>query len=132
MRTFTRWLEQVVGEETARKHVEYQRQRRREERRELKERERRARVPRSSDNRARDAFEALRPHGWHDAEVGYLKDPSLARDAAKGQTSRAICALQLETELRTNPSARADRFVERWQTLERKSSEQYRAGHYAG
>jgi hypothetical protein len=45
VRTFTRWLEQIVGEEAARKHVEYQTQRRREERLELKERERRARVP---------------------------------------------------------------------------------------
>lgn len=61
VRTFTRWLEQVVGEETARKHVEYQTQRRREERRELKERERRARVPFSSDRRSRavQAFWAM-------------------------------------------------------------------------
>lgn len=49
VRTFTRWLEQIVGEEAARKHVEYQTQRRREERRELKERERRARFPISTD-----------------------------------------------------------------------------------
>ena len=83
-------------------------------------------------NRARDAFEALRPHGWRDAEAAYVKDPTLARDAAKGQLSRAVRALQLETELRTDPHARADRFVERWQTLDRKSGEQYRAGHYAG
>jgi hypothetical protein len=83
-------------------------------------------------NRARDAFEALRPHGWRDAEEAYLKDPSLARDAAKGQTSRAIRALQLETELRTNPRARADRFVERWEQLDRQSGVQYRAGDYTG
>ncbi|MCC5984817.1 MAG: Ti-type conjugative transfer relaxase TraA, partial [Rhodobacteraceae bacterium] len=60
-------------------------------------------------DRSRDAFEALRPDGWRDAEEAYLKDPSLARDAAKGQTSRAIRALQLETELRTDPRARANR-----------------------
>ena len=61
VRTFTRWLEQVVGEETARKHVEYQTQRRREARRELKERERRTRVPLSSDRRSRavQAFWAM-------------------------------------------------------------------------
>ena len=68
-------------------------------------------------NRARDAFEALRPHGWRDAEAAYVKDPTLARDAAKGQLTRAIRALKLETELRTAPRARADRFVERWQQL---------------
>jgi Ti-type conjugative transfer relaxase TraA len=83
-------------------------------------------------NRSRDAFEALRPHGWRDAEEAYLKDPSLARDAARGQTSRAIRALQLETELRTDPRARADRFVERWQQLDRRSGEHYRTGNYAG
>jgi len=61
VRTFTRWLEQIVGEEAARKHVEYQTQRRREERRELKERERRARFPISTDRRSRavQAFWAM-------------------------------------------------------------------------
>jgi hypothetical protein len=83
-------------------------------------------------NRARDAFEALRPDGWRDAEAAYLKDPSLAWDAANGQLSLAIRALQLETELRTDPRARADRFVERWQQLDRRSSAQYRAGDYTG
>jgi len=83
-------------------------------------------------NRARDAFEALRPDGWCDAEAAYLKDPTLARDAARGQLTRAIRALQLETELRANPRARADRFVERWQQLDRRSGDQYRAGDYTG
>ena len=83
-------------------------------------------------NRTRDAFEALRPSGWRDAEAAYLKDPTLARDAAKGQISRTIRALQLETELRTGPRARADRFVERWQQLDRRSGKQYRAGDYMG
>jgi hypothetical protein len=83
-------------------------------------------------NRARDAFETLRPHGWRDTEAAYVKDPTLARDAAKGEASRAIRALQLETELRTDPRARADRFVERWQQLDRKSGEQCRTGNYTG
>ncbi|MBJ3764275.1 Ti-type conjugative transfer relaxase TraA [Maribius pontilimi] len=83
-------------------------------------------------NRARDAFEALRPGLWRDAEAAYLKDPTLARDAAKRQLGRAVRALQLETELRTDPRARANRFVERWQQLDRRSGEQYRAGDYTG
>ncbi|MFD1342247.1 Ti-type conjugative transfer relaxase TraA, partial [Litorisediminicola beolgyonensis] len=83
-------------------------------------------------NRARDAFDVLRPDAWRDAEAAYLKDPSLARDAAKGQLPRAIRALQLETELRTDPRTRADHFVDRWQTLDRRSSAQYRAGDYTG
>jgi hypothetical protein len=83
-------------------------------------------------NRSRDAFEALRPHGWRDAEEAFLKDSTLARDAAKGQFNRAIRALQLETELRTDARARADRFVECWQQHDRRSGAQYRAGDYTG
>jgi len=40
--------------------------------------------------------------------------------------------LQLETELRTDPRASANRFVERWQQLDRRSGAQYRAGDYSG
>jgi len=79
-------------------------------------------------NAARDAFEELRPYGWRDAEAAYFKQPELASEAASGQVRRAINALQLETELRTNPALRADRFVERWQELEHNSNRQYRAG----
>ena len=37
-----------------------------------------------------------------------------------------------ETELRTDPGLRADRFVERWQKLHRASDQRYAAGDYAG
>jgi len=33
--------------------------------------------PSATLNRARDAFEALRPHGWREAEAAYVKDPTL-------------------------------------------------------
>ena len=81
---------------------------------------------------ARSGFEKVRPHGTHDAEAAYKKDPELAREAAGGQLNRAIRALQLETELRTDPSRRADRFVERWQELGQTSQRQYQAGDMAG
>ena len=81
---------------------------------------------------ARKAFEAVRPHGWSDAEAAYKKNPELAREAASGPTSRAIRALQLETELRTSPQRRAERFVERWRDLDRTSLRQYQAGDMAG
>ena len=81
---------------------------------------------------ARKAFEDVRPHGWSDAEAAYLKNPELAREAASGPTSRAIRALQLETELRTNPERRADRFVERWRDLDQTSLRQYQAGDMDG
>lgn len=81
---------------------------------------------------AREAFEQVRPHGSHDAEAAYRKNPELAREAAGRQVNRAISALQLETELRTDPSRRADRFVERWQKLEHSSQRQYQAGDMSG
>ncbi|GGB38242.1 hypothetical protein GCM10011505_19740 [Tistrella bauzanensis] len=81
---------------------------------------------------ARQRFEEVRPHGSHDAEAAYKKNPELAAEAASGDARRAIRALQLETELRTDPGLRADRFVERWQSLHRASDERYAAGDYAG
>jgi Ti-type conjugative transfer relaxase TraA len=81
---------------------------------------------------ARKAFEEVRPYGSHDAEAAYKKNPELAHEAAGGQPNRTIRALQLETELRTNPSRRADRFVERWQELKQTSQRQYQAGDMSG
>jgi hypothetical protein len=77
---------------------------------------------------ARRVLEEVRPYGSHDAEAAYKKNPELVREAAGGQVNRAIRALQLETELRTDPSRRADRFVERWQKLDQTSQHQYQTG----
>jgi Ti-type conjugative transfer relaxase TraA len=81
---------------------------------------------------ARKVFEQVRPYGSHDAEAAYKKNPELVREAGGGQVNRAIRALQLETELRTDPSRRADRFVERWQKLHHTSQRQYQAGDMSG
>jgi Ti-type conjugative transfer relaxase TraA len=81
---------------------------------------------------ARKAFDEVRPHGWQDAEAAYAKDGELAREAGSGRTSRAVRALQLETEIRTDPNRRADRFVERWQKLDQTSQRQYQAGDMSG
>jgi hypothetical protein len=81
---------------------------------------------------ARKAFEEVRPYGPHDAEAAYKKNPELASEAATGQINRAVRALQLETELRTDPQIRADRFVESWQRLDRASQHQYQAGDISG
>ncbi len=78
---------------------------------------------------ARKAFEELRPHGPRDAEAAYARDPSLASEAARGNANRAIRALQLETELRTNPELRADRFVSRWNELSNQADRHYAAGN---
>jgi hypothetical protein len=81
---------------------------------------------------ARKVFEEVRPYGSRDAEAAYKKNPELVREAAGDQVNRTIRALQLETELRTDPSRRADRFVERWQKLDHTSQRQYQAGDIAG
>jgi len=81
---------------------------------------------------ARRVFEDVRPYGSHDAEAAYKKNPELVGEAAGGKLARAIRALQLETELRTDPSRRADRFVERWQKLDRTSLRHYQAGDMSG
>src|SRR6185437_15899086 len=82
--------------------------------------------------KARRAFEEVRPYGSVDAEAAYKKNTELAREAARGRVNRAIRALQLETELRIDPSRRADRFVERWQELKQTSQHQYQAGDMSG
>ncbi len=81
---------------------------------------------------ARKAFEAVRPHGWRDAEAAYVKDPELAHEAATGRVNRAVRALQLETEIRSDPARRADRFVERWRELGQTSQRQYQMGDMSG
>ncbi|MBZ9813862.1 Ti-type conjugative transfer relaxase TraA [Mesorhizobium sp. CA7] len=85
---------------------------------------------------ARSAFEKVRPYGWRDAEAAYVKNPELAREAAAGRVNRIVLALEVETEIRTgldnDPSRRADRFVERWQQLDRTSRSQYQAGDMSG
>ncbi|PZP12477.1 MAG: Ti-type conjugative transfer relaxase TraA, partial [Sphingomonas hengshuiensis] len=89
---------------------------------------------------ARRAFDEARPHGWQDAEAAYSRDNSIAREASSGRIGRDIRALQLETEIRTGRDAgfgtdlgqRSDRFVERWQKLDRQRQHQYAQGDYAG
>ncbi|MGH6988380.1 MAG: Ti-type conjugative transfer relaxase TraA [Stellaceae bacterium] len=81
---------------------------------------------------ARRVFEEVRPYGSHDAEAAYKKNPELALEAASGNPARAIRALQLETEIRTDPARRADRFVERWRELGQTSQRQYQVGDMSG
>jgi Ti-type conjugative transfer relaxase TraA len=82
--------------------------------------------------KSRRALEEVRPYGSVDAEAAYKKNPDLASDVAGGRLNRAIRALQLETELRTDPGRYADRFVERWQKLDQSSLRQYRSGDFSG
>ncbi|CCD90464.1 putative conjugal transfer protein; TraA [Bradyrhizobium sp. ORS 375] len=82
--------------------------------------------------KARQAFEEVRPFGSQDAEAAYKRNPELAREAADGRVNRAIRALQLETELRSDPGRRADHFVEQWRKLDQTSQRLYQAGDLSG
>jgi hypothetical protein len=60
------------------------------------------------------------------------RNESLAHEAGIGKDNRAIRALQLETEIRTSPERRADRFVVRFRDLKQTGERQYAAGDYSG
>ena len=81
---------------------------------------------------AREAMGKIGPQAAKDLERAYVRDPALAGETASGRTQRAIRVLQLEAEVRADPRLRADRFVERWQGLERQRSALHRAGDMTG
>ncbi|ABS65700.1 Ti-type conjugative transfer relaxase TraA [Xanthobacter versatilis] len=81
---------------------------------------------------ARKDFEEVRPNGWRDAEAAYERNPELVHEAAGGKLNRTIRALQLETEIRTDPERRAGQFVERWKKLDQQRQRQYSDGDYSG
>lgn len=81
---------------------------------------------------ARQAVGKIGPHAATDLERAYVRDPGLAGETAAGRTQRAIRVLQLEAEVRSDPSLRADRFVQRWQGLERQRTALHREGDMTG
>ena len=85
---------------------------------------------RQAQERARAALDALRPHAARDLDSAFERDPALLREAADGRTQRAIRAMQVEAEVRNDPKLRADRFVERWQNLDRQRATFERGGEW--
>jgi hypothetical protein len=81
---------------------------------------------------ARRELDALRDDASRDAEAAYKRDPTLATEAAKGAPERARRAMLFESEVRTDPALRADRFVERWNKLGEQSQRAYEAGDMRG
>jgi Ti-type conjugative transfer relaxase TraA len=80
---------------------------------------------------ARKDLNGLREHASTDLETVYKKDPSLPREAASGNFTRAMRAMQLEAEIRTDPARRAERFVERWNKLSGVADRAYVTGDIA-
>jgi len=79
---------------------------------------------------ARATINAVRKNAALDFESAYKRDSSLAPEATNGNISRAVRNMQLETEIRTDPTLRADRFVESWQRLHRQREVSMQAGNY--
>lgn len=69
---------------------------------------------------SRKALDNIRPHAVHDLERALAHDNRLIEESARGRTTSTIRAMQLEAEMRENPTLRADVFVQRWQALERQ------------
>ena len=81
--------------------------------------------PYSTEQRAelagsRQALDRLQPNGARDLEAAFSNNLSQIDEAAQGRTQAAIRAMQLESQMREDPTLRADVFVQRWQSLERQ------------
>lgn len=75
---------------------------------------------------ARAALDQVRPGASLDMMAAIGRNPALLRDAASGRSSPMLAAMAQEGRVRADPHLRADRFVERWQSLR---SEHERHGH---
>ncbi len=83
-------------------------------------------------DRAKEALDAIRPHGSTDVGAAFERQPELVREAVAGRGQSALRAMQLEAEIRIDPFQRADRFVEGWQQLQRQREELVRDGDFRG
>jgi Ti-type conjugative transfer relaxase TraA len=68
-------------------------------------------------DKAGKTLDAIRPHAAADLASALQRQPELTREAADGRSQGAIRAMQLQSEIRSDPVQRADRFVNDWQRL---------------
>jgi Ti-type conjugative transfer relaxase TraA len=83
-------------------------------------------------DKAREAMGKVDSHAAKDMESAYRRDPALITEAAGGRSQRAIQAMRLEAEIRTDPAMRADRFVEGWRQLRQAQDDLKRDGDFRG
>ncbi|AMK24680.1 Ti-type conjugative transfer relaxase TraA [Sphingobium sp. SJ10-10] len=83
-------------------------------------------------DRARETLDAIRPNASADLTSAFRGEPELIREAAEGRGQAALRAMSQEAELRADPYARADRFVEGWQQLRQAQDELRRDGDFRG
>jgi Ti-type conjugative transfer relaxase TraA len=81
--------------------------------------------------KARTALNEIKPKAGRDLATAFSRQPELIAEAASGRTANAVRAMQLETEIRTNPAMRADRFVENWQRLHRQRDQAFQSGNFS-
>ena len=82
--------------------------------------------------RAIEALDATRPGAARDLASAMQRDPRLIDQAASGNTGGAVRAMAEEQRVRLDPDARADRFVEGWQAMQRQRVGLERSGDNAG
>ncbi|WP_010161200.1 Ti-type conjugative transfer relaxase TraA [Sphingomonas sp. PAMC 26617] len=82
--------------------------------------------------KAQTALDQVQPDGARDLRAVLGRNPELAQDLRQGRPGRALQAMALEREIRTNPRRRADRFVDDWKKLDTQRTELERAGDAAG
>ena len=78
------------------------------------------------------ALNTVRTESARDLRGAFARDRGLIDEAANGRTTAAIRAMTLESEVRTDPALRADRFVEDWQKLRGQRLALNHAGDDAG
>ena len=82
-------------------------------------------------NKARAALNDMKPKAGRDLAIAFSREPELMAEAASGRTANTVRAMQLEAEIRTNPTMRADRFVENWQRLHQQRNQAFQSGNYS-
>ena len=82
--------------------------------------------------RAIEALDATRPDAARDLASAMQRDPQLIEQAASGNTGGAVRAMAEEQRVRLDPDARADRFVEGWQAMQRQRAGLERSGDSGG
>jgi len=73
---------------------------------------------RTALNQAGEMLDKVKYHGTDDLAAAIARNPLLARDAAAGDLGGTLTAMAVEAEVRMDPRLRAERFMERWWTVE--------------
>ena len=74
-------------------------------------------------DRAGRALNRVRPKASDDLSAAFRREPALARGAVQGRSAAVLHAMDDEMRVRTDPHARAERFIEGWRDLQRDRAE---------